>query len=372
MMNRRQGQSLGTTRFGITRFNITIRSPLVAAVFLLLFGCGSDAPPADEPVASTPAYSQTTTTIVVYSSVNAAQVEPVLEAFTADTGIKIRLLVGDYQKLAGKLANHGRDPIADLFVGDSLASLSDAAEKDLLRPTYPDAEALSISGPLYDPDKTWFPLSVKARPIIYNTDLVNEAELDTLDGYASFRDPVWQGRLCLSSSRLAGNRMLIAMLIARYGEREAEQIVRGWRRNVTDKFYRDDTALLQALATGECQVAIADTSVLAAFVGPGRNAPLALRRFDDAATMQIDISGAAVTRHARNPDGAAVLLRWLRSATPNALYASLGNEFPVNEAAIIIKPIEPWSDLVAKPMSVSELGFLQENATKLAERAHYP
>lgn len=346
-------------------------SLLVAVALSLLAACEQKAAPAAEEDAGGPVY-RTPLPVVVYSSAGTAQIGPVVDAFTADTGIKVHLLVDDYRKLAAKLENHGRDPVADLFVGASLAHLSSAAENDLLRPTYSDADSLNRSGPLYDPDKTWFPLGVRARPIIYNTAHVDQSELASLDSYAALGNSAWQGRLCLSSSRIPGNRLLIALLISKYGEKEAELIVRGWRRNMIDNLYRDDTALLQAVASGECHIAIADTGVLATFTGPGRNAPLAPLRFGGAATMQVDISGAAVNRHAGNPEGAEVLLRWLSSATPNSLFASGGNEFPVNESAVTIAPIASWADLVADPLALSGLGFLQEDAAKLAERAHYP
>lgn len=340
-------------------------------LFLLISGCGSEAPPPDEQPAAEPA-RQVSQPVVVYSSVSAAQMGPTLEAFTADTGIKVRLVSDDYPRLAAKLENHGGDPVADLLVGDSLASLSHAAENDWLRPTYPDSGPLSASGPLYDPDKAWYPLGVTARPIIYNTGLVEKAELDAISDYESLQDPIWQGRLCLSSSREPGNRLLIASLIAKHGERDAEQIVRGWRRNMTEDFYRDDTALLQAVSSGACVIAIADISVLAAFTGAGRNAPLAPHRLPAGTKVQIDISGAAVMRHARNPAGATDLLQWLSEETPNALYASSGYEFPVNETAPEISLLTAWSEFVADPMEMAELGFLQEGAVKLAERAHYP
>ena len=191
-------------------------SKLLAASLLLISGCNSEVPPPDEQNESSRDSLQRQP-VVVYSSVGVAQLGPALEAFTTDTGIKVRLVTADYPKLARKLENHGRDPAADLFVGDSLASLSNAAENDLLRPTYSEAADTDVTESLNDPEKTWFPLGLRARPIIYNTSLVSDPELESITDYDSLRADTWEKRLCLSSSIVPGNRSLIALLNDRCG-----------------------------------------------------------------------------------------------------------------------------------------------------------
>jgi hypothetical protein len=54
------------------------------------------------------------------------------------------------------------------------------------------------------------------------------------------------------------------------------------------------------------------------------------------------------------------------------LFAALGLEFPVNRAAPTDASIAKWRGYVTEPMRVSEFGYFQDDAEKLAERAHYP
>ena len=79
-----------------------------------------------------------------------------------------------------------------------------------------------------------------------------------------------------------------------------------------------------------------------------------------------------MTRHAENPDGAAVLLEWLTSGQANALFAALGLDFPANSDAPADASIAQWSGHIAEPMRVFEIGYFLDDAAKLVERAHYP
>ena len=94
--------------------------------------------------------------------------------------------------------------------------------------------------------------------------------------------------------------------------------------------------------------------------------------FVEGSPVYIDVTGAGVTRHAENPDGAVALLEWLTSRQPNALFAALGLEFPVNPAAPADASIAQWREYVDEPMGVSEIGYFLDEAGKLAERGHYP
>jgi iron(III) transport system substrate-binding protein len=310
--------------------------------------------------------------VVVFSSVNAGQIAPVLEAFTAETGTKTQLVVDEYQDLARRFGNHGNDSGADLLFVSGLADLSAAAEADLFRPTYLGPDDNNVPANLQDPDSYWLPLGVRARVIVYNTTLVSTEELATISNFASLAEGPWHARLCISSSRVPGNRALIAQLISDYGKRDAELTVRAWRASLGERFFNSDIDLLQAVVAGDCQLAIADTSALATLMAADRNAPLAVYRFPDTVPILLDISGAGVTRHAANPDGATVLLQWLRSQSANTLYAASGYEFPVHKGAPAAVPIQVWIDLVADPMQISGLTYLHQEAALLAERARYP
>jgi iron(III) transport system substrate-binding protein len=337
-------------------------------VCLAISACGNETPVSEEE----PQVEATRQDVVVYASVSAAQISPVLEAFTAATGKRYQLVVDDYAGLVRRFEIHGGDPPADLLIASSLAELSAAVEADYFRPSNLDVARNDTPGNLLDPDRSWQPLGVRARIVVYNPTLVSADALLNIHNYASLAENEWRDRLCISSSRVPGNLSLIALLIHDHGEREAELIVRAWRASLADRFFKSDIELLQAVAAGECELAIADTSALATVVAADRDAMLAAHRFAEHVPVLIDISGAGVTRHANNPDGAAELLEWLNSENANALYAASGYEYPTYSGARPATPLQQWSDFVADPMPISRLAYLHQEAVLLAERARYP
>lgn len=337
----------------------------------MIVGCGrEDAAPAPEPpsepspVANLP--------LVVYATMPASRIQPVLDAFTAETGKKVELVTGDKDFLAITGGDRDSLPAADLLLAGSLAELWLTAEMDGFRPTYSDSIEANIPQALRDEEFRWTSLGIHGRIVVYNTELVGSAALDSANDYASLGDVAWRGKLCLSSSRVPGNRTLVAFLIYLYDLREAEFVVRNWRANFATNVFADDFGLIDAIAEGRCAIGIAGSNAFAAFAAANAAAPVALHRFSDPASMVVDASGAGVMRHAHNPEDAAKLLAWLTTKAPDALYAAQNQQIPANAGAPVSRSIESWRDVVSAPTPLSVLGFLHEDAVLLSERARYP
>jgi len=342
-----------------------------ALLAIMIAACGRDdaAPASEAPQESPPAANLP---LVVYATIPASRIRPVLDAFTAETGKKVELVTGDKDILATADRDRGSLPVADLLLAGSSAELWLIAEMDGFRPTYSDTIEANIPPVLRDEEFRWTALGIHGRIVVYNTELVSTTALGSVSDYASLGDIAWRGKLCLSSSRVPGNRTLVAFLIHQYDLREAEFVVRNWRANFATGVFADDISLIEAIADGQCAIGIAGSNVFAAYAAANAAAPVALHRFGDPASTVVDASGAGVMRHARNPEAAAGLLAWLATNAPDALYAAQNQQFPANADAPVSRSVEPWRDVVSAPTPLSALGFLHEDAVLLNERARYP
>ena len=170
----------------------------------------------------------------------------------------------------------------------------------------------------------------------------NSPDLDTsdLDDFAALAGEQFAGSLCLSSSDLAVNRMIIAMMISELGGRPTELIVRDWVKNLAVPPLETEARLIDALEAGTCGVAIVSSDVAN---DSGMNVHLPATTYADVATI-------GVARHARNPDGAAAIVKWL-----------------VSEAA----DMQISGDENVSKRNVSLVALYNEDARKLAERARY-
>jgi len=329
---------------------------VIAAALLACVACSEEAGVPDAHDANSADAGQ----VVVYSTHGDNIVNSAFDAYTAETGVKIILLSGDFQSLTGKIRQAGRYPVADLFIAGNGVDLWQAGEQNLFRPNISAAVNERVPNQLRDPEHLWVSLAARGRIVIYNTELTSAAELGTIVDYASLGEPRWRGRLCLSSSGNAGNRSLIAMLVNDNGVRPAELLVRGWRSNLAAPVLSDDSNLLQAVAAGRCGIGIADSSELARFQRANAHARIAPFWFSDPGVLHVDVTGAGK------------LLEWLTSDAANALFAALTLEFPLNPGSTADASIAAWSGFEPNPVSISRLGYLQEDALELAQRAQYP
>jgi iron(III) transport system substrate-binding protein len=336
---------------------------------LAIAGCSAEKAEEPEPDASLPPAD---VEVVVYASRNAGAVTAVLETWRAETGGRFRLLTDEMPDGSVRSGTLAIKPETDLLLASNLTEIWAVAESDELRPVFSDAVSNNVAPALRDPESRWTALSRRARVVVYNTDLVEAAELGGVTAYASLGDEKWQGRLCISSSAVPGNRALVAFLVSRHGAREAEIIVREWRANLATSIFVSDGALLDAVADGGCGIGFVDSAVLASYLVGNRDATVAAHWFADSANTFTDISAAAVTRHAKQADAAEALLAWLTGAAQNALFAGRRFEFPVHTNTEVASALEGWADRMPADAAYAELGFLLEEARLLTERARYP
>lgn len=324
-----------------------------------------------QPAVTAPPEMKADGPVVVYATSGQGQLVEVLEAYRAETGARYEILGSQMARTPNLLDQPRQLPKTDLFIASSLAELWSVAEGDGLRPTLSDRINENIRNSFRDPESRWSALSARARIVVYDPELVSAEEINGVQTYAALGSATWKDRLCVSSSRAAGNRSLVAFLIRKHGEREAEAIVRQWRANFGDAVYESDADLLDAFSADGCAIGIVDNSVLQMPVDRSSSAGLAAHWFENDDEVLIDVRGAGVSRHAGNPDAAVRLLEWLTSRDGNALFAIRHSEFPANIASPVATLLEPRADILRDTVDLSDLGFLQEDSVRLIERARY-
>lgn len=307
--------------------------------------------------------------IVVYSARNEQLIKPLFDAYTAQTGTRIRFITDKEGPLLARLKAEGENTPADLLITVDAGNLWLAAEEGLLAPISSSVLERNIPAHLRDPQNRWFGLSVRARTIVYSTKRVRPAELST---YEDLAHPKWKGRLCLRTSKKVYNQSLVAMMIARLGEKKTEEIVRGWVRNLATDVFPDDTSLMKAILAGQCDVGIVNTYYFGRLKRQDPEAPIALfwpNQKDRG--VHVNVSGAGVTRYARHRDEAVRFLEWLSSEQTQSLFADANLEYPANPRVRPHPLVAAWGSFKQDTINVSEAGRLQARAVMLMDRAGY-
>lgn len=307
--------------------------------------------------------------VVVYSARIEQLIKPMFDAFTKDTGILVKFVTDKEGALLARLKAEGKNTPADMLITADAGNLWEAARVGLLKPVTSKTLEANIPAHLRDPQKQWFGLSVRARTIVYNTQKVKPADLSS---YEDLANPKWKGRLCLRTSKKVYNQSLVAMMIAEHGETKTEQIVKGWIANLATDPLSDDTKAMESVAAGQCDVTLVNTYYYGRLMEKNPKLPLAIFWPNQASSgVHVNISGAGITRYARNQQDAIRLLEFLSSEKAQNLFADVNMEYPASPR---IKPdvaVAAWGSFKQNPINVAKAGELQATAVKLMDRAGY-
>lgn len=309
----------------------------------------------------------------VYSARKEALIRPLLDAFTADSGIEVRLVTGKAGQLHERLAAEGRNSPADVFLTVDAGNLHRAREAGLLRPVRSAVLEQAVPARWRDPDGYWFGFSLRARVLVYAADRVAPGELST---YEALADPAWRGRILVRSSGNIYNQSLIASLIAANGAEATEAWARGLVANMARTPKGGDTDQIRAVAAGEGDVAIANTyyyGALAASDDPADRAVVAATGVffpnRDGRGAHVNVSGAGICAHAPNAESALALLEYLAGPEAQEAFARLNHEFPVRAGVPLSGAAAAWGDVRMDDLPLAVLGARNREAIELADRA---
>jgi iron(III) transport system substrate-binding protein len=306
---------------------------------------------------------------VVYSARIEQLIKPMFDAFTKETGIKVKYTTDNEGALLARLQAEGKNTPADMLITADAGNLWAAAQEKLLKPVHSQVLESNIPAHLRDPHNEWFGLSIRARTLVYNTQKVKPSELST---YEDLADPKWNKRLCLRSSKKVYNQSLVAMMIADHGEAEAERVVKGWVANLATDPLSDDTRALEFVAAGKCDVTLVNTYYYGRLMKKDPNLPLAVFwPNQESGGVHVNISGAGITRYSRNEQAAIKLLEFLSSDKAQNLFADVNMEYPANPKIAADPFVAAWGSFKQNSMNLVKAGELQTTAVKLMDRAGY-
>ncbi len=336
------------------------------ASFLLLGALAVAACGSDGDTASAATDAETDAGVVTVYTGRHYGIEPVFEEFTAATGIEVRFTTGNDPELRERLTAEGANTPADIVMTGDAANIELAAAAGLLAPVDSDILIDTIPEALRSADNEWFSLSERARVIVASSERVD----DPPTTYAAVGDPVWADRICLRPSTHPYTQSLVASLVIAEGEERATEIVQSWVDN-NPLYINSDTDIYNAVANGDCDVAIANTYYLGRLLTDDPSFPVEIVWPEqDGRGAHVNVSTAAVTANAPNRDNAIALLEWLATAG-QAQFANVNFEYPADPTVAPDPIVAGWGEFVADMDAVRQLGANQAMAIDILSVTGY-
>ena len=191
----------------------------------------------------------------VYTSRQPELIQPIFDAFTAETGIEVNVLYSGKGLIERMKAEASRSP-ADLYITADIANVKAATDAGLTQPHGSTVVDGVVPAELRDAGGHWFALTTRARVVYASKERVAKGAVTT---YEDLADRKWKGRICIRPGSHSYNLSLIAAMIAHHGPEQAREWVRGMKANLARTPQGNDRAQVKAVWAGECDIAIGNT-----------------------------------------------------------------------------------------------------------------
>jgi iron(III) transport system substrate-binding protein len=314
------------------------------------------------------------TEVNIYSARKENLIKPLLDQFSAETGIKTNLITASADKLLTRMVNEGRNTPADILITVDAGRLYRAVQADIFQPIESQTIDTIVPAQMRDPDKLWIGLSQRARVIFYARDRVDPDELST---YENLAEAQWKNRICIRGSGNIYNQSLVASMIAVNGNDATLE----WAESLVDNMARPpkggDRDQIKAAAAGQCDIAVANTYYYGKMIENKTDAA----QHEAASKMglfwpnqqdrgaHVNISGAGISKYSKNRENAIKLLEFLVSPEAQDWYARVNYEYPVNATVQPSGLLESWGAFKADTLNLSRLGALNAEAVKTMDKA---
>ncbi len=276
---------------------------LLCALFLCLSAC---APHQNDP--PVPAAEDR---LVVYTSHKEEVYGPIVKEFQERTGIWVEVVTGGTNELLERIAAQAEAPECDVMFGGGVESLS--AYADLFAP-YTCSGAELLKPGLRGEGDLWTPFSALPVVLIYNTKLVDEAELT---GWEDLLDSRWKGRIAFADPAVSGSSYTAAVTMFSCLPGETWELVRAFAENLEGAL-GDSGDVVSAVSGGRKSIGVTLEETALKGIAQGENIGVVYPAEGTSAVPD----GSALILGAPHPDNAKAFLEFVQSADVQSLVVS--------------------------------------------------
>lgn len=315
-----------------------------------------------------PAFAQS---VNLYTTREPALLNPVLEAFTADTGIKVNAVFLK-DGLQERIRAEGANSPADLMLLVDVGEINAAVDAGITQPLK-SATIEKVVPAQLRPDDNWVTLTKRARIVVASKERVAQDAIT----YEELADPKWKGKFCIRAGQHPYNNAFFAAYVAHNGPDKAEGYLKALRANAARKPGGGDRDVARDIQSGLCDVAIINTY----YIGLMSQAKNEQKGWFDAIKplkttfanggTHVNVSAVALAKNAPNKDNAVKLVDYMLGEKAQALYANGNFEFPVNAAVTDSAAVKLLGPVTPDKLPLSEVAKQRKSAADLVDKVGF-
>ena len=197
--------------------------------------------------------------------------------------------------------------------------------------------------------------------------------------YEDLAEPKWRGKLCMRSPLHQNNVALIAAYLVHHGAEKTEAWLNGLKANLVHKPTGKDNDVIREIAQGICEIGIGNTVALAQ-LRAGREggdwsgwarAVKAVPTTFKGDNTHVNLTGAAIAKHAPHPAAAQRFLEFLVTPAAQQIYAAAELEYPVLATADRDPILMEIGSFPADALPIEQIAAHQQAAIALIKKVGF-
>jgi iron(III) transport system substrate-binding protein len=222
---------------------------LAATAALGLTACGGSTTPAATGSASA-ASEAVSGEITVYNAQHESLTKEWIEAFTAETGVKVTMRQGSDTELSNQIVQEAAASPADVFLTENSPAMAQVENAGL----FADVDKTTIDqvpAEFRPSTGKWTGIAARSTVLVYDQAKLTEDQLPK--SMVDLANPEWQGKWAASPSG-ADFQAIVAALLELKGEAATEEWLKGMKENF--KAYKGNSTAMKAVNAGEVDAAL--------------------------------------------------------------------------------------------------------------------
>ncbi len=330
----------------------------IAALALGLGGCAAD------PEVAPPAAEESDGRFTLYAGRDEGLIAPLIEQFTAETGIEVEARYGSSTELNALLLEEGDRTPADVFLSQDAGALGSLSNAGLVAKIPAELADLVPAGFTSDNDD-WIGVTGRARVIAYDSEKMSEA--DVPDSVDALVDDEWSGRVGFPPGNASFQSFVTAYRVLN-GEDAADAWVQAISENSPVLTERNGPTL-DLVNSGQLDLALINHYYwyqTAAEVGAD-NMRAKLKFLPGDAGGIVNVTGAALLKGSETDPDAIAFIEYLVSEAGQRYFVENTFEYPLLPGVDAPEGLPALDTLVNPNLDLSDLDALEATQELLAK-----
>lgn len=299
--------------------------------------------------------------LTIYSGRTENLVGPLLERFNEETGIAIDVRYGDSAELALLVEQEGDQTPADVFISQSPGAVGFLAEDGALA-ALPEDALDAVPADFRSADGRWVGLSGRVRTLVYNTDLVDEADLPV--SVLDLADEQYRGDVAVAPTNGSFQDFVSALR-----EVEGDDVARAWLEGMAANdapTYANNNAIVQAVARGEVPMGLVNHYYNERQLVEVPDSPTRNHFFPEGDIGSVLlVTAASLLNGSDREDEATQLIEFLLQEEAQTFFSGETFEYPLTAGVEPAVDLPPLDEIVATTVDLDRLGGDLETTRQL-------